>query len=386
MKYGKFLGGLALGLELLAAPALRAAEPPASPEAVAAYNEGMRQLEALSSRKDFKIGDMRPLAPVEALFRKAIAADLPHGYYGMACLLYTVAAPSPNSFYEAWELALYAARRNVIEADALIISVIYAGVPGENTFNDMRLADLMLKQAYDRAETPNFVTGAPGTVPISTPIEARRLVDKVLGSGACGSQHLKGLTWEMTLPSEDALEKAWKRSKKAKLSSANPEAVRFYEQGMVIIGRPPAYVDFATAERLFRQAAELGLPHAHYGNACMIAAKQDASHIPEMLSELKLAADGGVLEAKAFQTWLARRGFGFTPDQFNDLWDEAVALALTPGLPSGAPGTVDLGSPDAVLGLVWDIASSGRCGRDMYPRFKQPTSPAEYLRARAAPP
>src|SRR5262249_22966425 len=138
-----------------------------------------------------------------------------------------------------------------------------------------------------------------------------------------------------------------RQTQQTRIAPAKPEAVAAYRQGMELISRPQGYQDFPGAERLFKRAAALDLPHAHYGMACLLYAQTDwQEHIPQILGETKTAAEQGVIEAKAFLAWLARdQRFGFTETQFRKLWEEAANLAQKPGIVSGAPGTVEFESP-----------------------------------------
>jgi TPR repeat protein len=327
--------------------------PPANPEAVVAYNEGMRRLEARGTPHDF--------AAIEALFRKAASLGLPHGYYGLACTIYASQSSVPAAkerLNEAYELALYASYRNVLEAQALLINYEFSGI-GTTKAKDYRVATRLLKQLYERARSPGIISGAPGTVTISSPADARRLITKALLSEPCGPVFYEE---EKQLWMPDADPNA--RVDQPKIPAAKPEAVALYRQGTDLLYRPWQYADFSGAERLFKKAADLDLPHARFGLACLIYAAGWTDRRDEMIAHAAYAADHNVLEAKALLVWFLRhRGISLPPDleKVGKLWRETVQLSQNPDLVSGAPGTVTFESPDEALRVIFRIANFGTC-------------------------
>jgi TPR repeat protein len=371
------VGVLALGLASCAAApkvAPEAAIPPANPEAVAAYNEGMRLLEQYQGKRDF--------TAIEELFVRAANLGLPHAYYGLACTIYSASfhtEAAKGRTREAYNLALYAATHGVLEAQALLINYEYSGF-GTPAISNYSRASLLVRQLYDRANDPKLVTGAPGTITIGSAAAARRLITHALVSGIC-AQPFYSEPMEIWVPyqamfptpdDESAIRTTYERPR-----SADPEAIAVYRKGVDLLDRPKAFARPAEAEELFVKAAALGLPHARFALACVIYVTNWKDRKTEMLDHLDYAMDHGLFEAHALSVWFARL-LAISPGPFDmtayeRAWDKTVRLSQAPVPVDGITNTVGFEGPDDALRITFEIVNTGNCVSALRAGLNSPT-------------
>ncbi len=173
-----------------------ASQDAASPEALAAYQEGMRLFDAttpsqLGAKPVLVPSTITDYSAVEKPFNEAARLGLAHADYGLACAIY--ASGDRDRYPAALQHAQIGARRGMLEAKALLISYFGTGVGTPADYDKSKAA---LEDLYYIVHGPNWpvVNGTPGTMPIEESREKlEELIKSVLENGKCGPKALWGV-------------------------------------------------------------------------------------------------------------------------------------------------------------------------------------------------
>jgi hypothetical protein len=158
-------------IALLPISTIKADLPVVNGRAIDAYLQGMRILNSADKPKD--------LNAAERLFKQATIDNLPHGYYGMACVIYEKADPARTS--EAAADLKYAAEHNVLEAKATLATYYWYGIGVTANSDEGRQALLDALQFARHLPSNAF---NPRT--LYTQEEAKEILRSALTSGMCG--------------------------------------------------------------------------------------------------------------------------------------------------------------------------------------------------------
>ncbi len=148
---------------------------PAAPEAVAAYREGMQLLAGSPNKAN--------LDSAEGLFQRAAALELPHAYYGLACVIYM--KRDTGRYKEALDDARRASGKKVLEAKALLVIYYWFGIGMEERRDLAHDRFFAIWRLMDESSFP-IESGAPRTMIISDAEQGRTLLEGVFSSGRCG--------------------------------------------------------------------------------------------------------------------------------------------------------------------------------------------------------